>query len=65
METTTISISKLTRDRLNEFKLSGETFDDTLNRLYESACKRQLEDFLMDDKDCLSIDDAIALVKNG
>lgn len=47
---TTISISEETRDKLKEFGLKGETYDDIINRLYESACREFLHNFLHEDK---------------
>ena len=63
MELTTISIEKSTRDKLNEFKMSGETFNDLLLRLYKSASERQLQEILMDNSNTVSIDEAIEWTK--
>ena len=60
MTQTTISISKETKQKLKEFKVNGETFDDLLLRLYKSANERLLQDVLMDSTNCLTLDEARA-----
>ena len=65
MVQTTIAIDVETKQKLSEFKLNGETYNDLLLRLYKSACKRQLEDFLMDDTNCVTIDESKKLLKIG
>ncbi len=64
MVATTIQIDSSTRDKLAEFKMPGETFNDLLLRLYKSANERLLEDVLMDSTNCVSIDDAIKLAED-
>lgn len=64
MDVTTIQIDKETRDKLVEFKMPGETFNDLLLRLYKSANERQLQDFLMNDSNSVSIDEAIEWIKS-
>lgn len=64
MTQTTIAISKETKSKLQEFKLNGETFDELLMRLYKSANERLLQDFLMDDTDCLTLNEARASLLN-
>ena len=65
MAKTTIQIDVDTREKLNEFKFSGETFNDLLLRLYESACERQLQDLLLSSNDSEPVDDAIEWVKKN
>jgi predicted CopG family antitoxin len=60
METTTIAISSQIRDEIKEFGIKGETYSEIIARILESARKRQLHDLLMDEKDTLSIDEAIS-----
>ena len=60
---TTIAISPEIRDQIKEFGNKGETYDDILAKLLNSAKERQLQELLMDDKDCVPIDDAIARAK--
>jgi predicted CopG family antitoxin len=63
---TTISISRDARDKIKEFGIKGDTYTDILNKLYESAKQRQLQDLLMDTEGCLTIKEARAkLKKNG
>lgn len=56
---TTIAISKELRDKLKEFGNKGDTYEDILTRLYESANRRLLQDVLMDTKNAIPIEDAI------
>jgi len=56
---TTISISHEIRDKIKEFGSKGDTYTNILDKLYESAKQRQLQDLLMDTKDCIPIDVAL------
>lgn len=63
---TTISISQEIREKIKEFGNKGETYTNILEKLYESAKQRQLQDLLMDTKGCFTIAEARAkLKKNG
>jgi len=63
---TTIAISADIRDKIKEFGSKGDTYTDILNKLYESAKQRQLQDLLMDTDGCLTIAEARKkLKKNG
>jgi hypothetical protein len=55
---TTIAISPEIRDQIKNFGNKGETYDDILARLLNSAKERQLQDLLMDTKECITIDEA-------
>lgn len=55
---TTISVSTEIRDKIKEFGMKGETYSDILERLYKSACERQLQDLLMNKDNCLTIKEA-------
>lgn len=55
---TTIAISPEIRDQIKNFGNKGETYDDILARLLNSAKERQLQELLMDTKDCITIDEA-------
>ncbi len=57
---TTISISEDTRNKIREFGTKGDTYDDILKKLYESAKQRQLQDLLMNEEGCIPIEDALA-----
>ena len=60
---TTISISSEVRDKIKEFGNKGDTYTDILNKLYESAKQRQLQDLLMDTSNCIPIEDALKRAK--
>ncbi len=60
---TTIQIEEQTRDKIKSFGMKGETYNDIINRLYDSAVREQLRDFLYDSKDSISIDEALADAK--
>ena len=60
---TTISISSEVRDKIKEFGNKGDTYTDILNKLYESAKQRQLQDLLMDTSKCIPIEDALKRAK--
>jgi len=55
---TTIAIPNELRDQLKEFGNKGETYGDILERLLNSAKQRQLQELLMDTKDCLTVEEA-------
>jgi len=56
---TTISISTEIRDKIKEFGKKGDTYTDILNKLYESAKQRQVQDLLMDTEGCVPIEVAL------
>jgi hypothetical protein len=60
---TTIAISPEIRDQIKEFGNKGETYDEILTRILNSAKERQLQELLMDEKGCVPIADAIARAK--
>ncbi len=55
---TTIAIKTETKNKLDEFGLKSETYDDIINKLYESACIRQINDILFNKKDSLTLNEA-------
>jgi len=57
---TTIAISTSIRDQIKEFGIKGETYDDILLRLLNSAKERQLQELLMDETGCITIKEARA-----
>lgn len=57
---TTIAISSSARDRIKEFGMKGETYDEIITRLLNSAEERQLQDLLMDTTGCITIGEARA-----
>ena len=54
-----IRISKELKSKINEFRNKGETYNDTINRLYESAVQRQLQEILMSTRGTITIDEAM------
>lgn len=59
MEMTTIAISKEVKNKLNEFGNKGESHSQIVLNLLTSAGERQLQDLLMDERDTISIEDAL------
>jgi len=59
METTTIALEKSVKKQVQEFGMKGETFSQIIERLLESANQRLLQDVLMNEEGCISIDEAI------
>ncbi len=59
MEITTIAIEKNVKEQIKEFGNKGETFSQIIFRLLESANQRLLQDVLMDEEGCVSIEEAI------
>ncbi len=60
MENTTIAVSNEIKEKIKELGNKGETYSEVIARLLESAKKRQLQDLLMDEKNAISIDEAIS-----
>jgi len=59
MDTTTIQLSKETKEKLSSFGMKGESYDVILKRIYSLAVKEQLRCFLMSDKGFISIEEAM------
>ncbi|MFA6022834.1 MAG: hypothetical protein WC781_01980 [Candidatus Pacearchaeota archaeon] len=59
METTTIQLSRETKDKIASFGLKGESYDEILKRIYALAVKEQLKEFLLSSENTISIEDAI------
>ncbi|MFW5846960.1 MAG: DUF7557 family protein [Nanoarchaeota archaeon] len=62
-KTTTIAIPIKVKERIQEYGLKGESYAEIIERLLESARKRMISDVLMDDKDCIPIEQALAEAK--
>jgi hypothetical protein len=60
---TTIAVSKEIRDQIKEFGGKGDTYDEILARLLNSAKERQLQELLMDTTNCVPIEKAIERAK--
>ncbi len=58
MDTTTIQLSKETKDKISSFGMKGESYDAIIKRIYSFAVKEQLRHFLMSDEGCVSIEEA-------
>lgn len=63
METTTIAITKNAQEQMKEFGSKGESYSDILLKLIKSAKERQLHDLLMNDNNCISIEEALSKAK--
>jgi hypothetical protein len=59
MTTTTIQLSKETRDKISSFGIKGESYDSIIKRIYSFAVKEQLRTFLMSSEGCIPIEEAI------
>lgn len=60
---TTIAVPTELKEELKEWGSKGESYADILERLLQKMRARQLEEFLMDDTDCIPIEQAIAEAK--
>jgi hypothetical protein len=56
---TTIAVSQKIRDEIKEFGNKGETYDEILARILNSAKERQLQELLLDTKNTATMDEAI------
>ena len=57
---TTIAIPMKVKEELQQYGLKGESYSDVLVRLLKSAHERLLSDVLMDNTNCVSIEEALA-----
>ena len=60
---TTIAISNELKDKLRNLGKAGDSYEDVIRKMYEIAHKQLLLDYLYDESDSVSIDEAIALTK--
>ena len=56
---TTISISQSLKEKIKEFGSKGESYDSILQRWYQYAEEKQLENLLFDTKDSILIEEAL------
>ncbi len=63
METTTIAIKTELKKKIMEFGMKGESYNEILERLVESARQRQLHDLLMNEEGTVTIEEAFAEAK--
>ncbi len=61
---TTICVSEKVKDEIKELGSKGETYDQILVRLLDSAKKRQLQELLMDESGCITIEEARRRINN-
>ena len=63
MENTTIAIKNELKNKIKEFGSKGESYNEILERIIESAKERQLHDLLMSEKGTISIEEAMSKAK--
>lgn len=55
---TTIPLSTDLRDKIKSFGRKGESYEDILNRMYESYSNSYIEDILMSKENTLTLNEA-------
>lgn len=60
---TTISISQDLKQKIKEFGLKGESYDDILKRWYNYVEEKQLHDILFDESNTITIEEALEEAK--
>jgi predicted CopG family antitoxin len=63
MQNTTIAINLQVKEEMQQFGTKGESYSEIISKLIKSAKERQLNDLLMDEKDSISIEEALANAK--
>jgi len=63
MDTTTIQLSKETRDKISSLGRKGESYEEIITRIYSIAVKEQLREFLMSEEGFIPIEEAIKEAK--
>ncbi len=63
MQNTTIAINSQVKEEMQQFGTKGESYSEIILKLIKSARERQLNDLLMDEKDTVSIGEALANAK--
>jgi hypothetical protein len=58
METTTIQLSKETKEKISSFGIKGESYDDIVRKIYALAVKEQLKEFLLSSENTVSLQEA-------
>ena len=56
---TTIAVPMRVKEGIQEYGLKGESYSDILERLLKSARERMIHDVLMNDEDCITIEEAL------
>ena len=62
---TTISVSKDTKEKLKNLGRTGDSYEDVIKRMYEMSKKQILLNYLYDESDSFTIDEARAQLKNA
>jgi len=61
--TSTIQLSKETKDIIASFGSKKDTYEDIIKKIYSLAVKEQLREFLMSSKNSIPIEEAIRRAK--
>lgn len=57
-DTTTIQITKETKEKIASFGTKGESYEDIIKRIYNLAVKEQMAEYMMDEEGFISIEEA-------
>jgi len=57
MDISTIQLSKETKRKISSFGNKGESYEDILKKIYSMALKEQVRQFLMDEKDSITLEE--------
>ncbi len=61
--TSTIQLSKETKNLIASFGTKEDTYEDIIKRMYNLAVREQLREFLMSSEKCIPIEEAIQRAK--
>ena len=59
MKYTTIAIPMKLKQEIKQYGMKGETYADIVQRLVDSANKRMINDLLMDETNCVIVEEAL------
>jgi len=62
---TRIQISRELKEKIKEFGSKGDTYNEIIEKLYKSAKDRMIQDILMDETNCITIEEALKRLKNN
>ncbi len=54
---TTIQISKETKELISTFGSKGDTYEEIIKKLYQSACENELKKFMEPSKNYMSLEE--------
>lgn len=63
MQNTTIAISPAIKTEIEQFGTKGESYSEIIAKLLKSAHKRMINDVLIDETGCITIEEALANAK--